>query len=253
MDTVLSVKDLCKTYIVNEYSNNVLQNVNFEMNKGEFVTIMGPSGSGKSTLLYTVSGMDKMTSGEVIFNGKNLSEMNGKQLSKLRLTEMGFIFQQMYMMKKLCILDNIVLPGYQAGIETREQVNQRAEALMRRLEVIDIAEREITEVSGGQLQRACLCRALINRPEVLFADEPTGALNSKAADEVMRELVAANQAGTSILMVTHSVKVAALSDRIIYLMDGNLQGEIQLGKLTDAQDIGKRERKLKTWLMDQGW
>lgn len=253
MDTVLSVKDLCKTYIVNEYSNNVLQNVNFQMNKGEFVTIMGPSGSGKSTLLYTVSGMDKMTSGEVIFNGKTLSGMNEKQLSKIRLREMGFIFQQMYMMKKLCILDNIVLPGYRAGIVTREDVNKDAETLMRRLGLIDIAQRDITEVSGGQLQRACLCRALINHPEILFADEPTGALNSKAANDVMREMVTANQNGTSILMVTHSVKVASQSDRVIYLMDGNIQGEIQLGKLNDEQEINKRERILKTWLMDQGW
>lgn len=105
MSTVISVKDLCKTYIVNQYSNNVLQNVNFQMERGEFVSIMGPSGSGKSTLLYTVSGMDKMTSGEVVFNGKNIEKMNEKQLSRLRLTEMGFVFQQMYMMKKLCILE----------------------------------------------------------------------------------------------------------------------------------------------------
>ena len=253
MNTVLAVKDLCKTYIVNKYSNNVLQNVNFQMNQGEFVSIMGPSGSGKSTLLYTISGMDKMTSGEVIFNGKNIENMNEKQLSRLRLTEMGFVFQQMYMMKKLCILDNIVLPGYQAGVLSREEVNKRAETLMRRLNLIDIAERDITEVSGGQLQRACLCRALINCPEVIFADEPTGALNSKAANDVMKELVAANQEGTSILMVTHSEKVAAQSDRIIYLMDGNIQGEIQLGKLKDKQELEKRERTLKNWLMEQGW
>lgn len=124
---------------------------------------------------------------------------------------------------------------------------------MRRLNLIDIAERDITEVSGGQLQRACLCRALINQPEVIFADEPTGALNSKAANDVMEELVAANQEGTSVLMVTHSEKVAAQSDRIIYLVDGNIQGEIQLGKLKDKQELEKRERKLKMWLMDQGW
>lgn len=253
MEAIITVKDLCKTYIVNNYSNNVLQNVNLQIQKGEFVTIMGPSGSGKSTLLYTISGMDAMTSGEVIFNGKQIAELKGKQLTKLRLEEMGFIFQQMYMMKKLCIMDNIVLPGYEAGIVSREEVNQRAEALMRRLDLIELAEREITEVSGGQLQRACLCRALINQPQVLFADEPTGALNSKAANDVMKELVVANRDGTSILMVTHSVKVAAQSERIIYLMDGNIQGEIQLGKLTDEQELSKRERTLKTWLMDQGW
>ena len=253
METILSVKDLCKTYITNEISNNVLQNVNFEMKKGEFVTVMGPSGSGKSTLLYTVSGMDKMTSGEVLFNGKELSKLDGKGLTQIRLKEMGFIFQQLYMMKKLCILDNIILPGYQAGVEERSTIVERAKTLMRRLDLIELAERDITEVSGGQLQRACLCRALINQPEVIFADEPTGALNSSAAADVMKELVKANQEGTSVLMVTHSVRVAAQSDRIIYLMDGNIQGEMELGKLVDEQDLGKREKILRNWLMEQGW
>ena len=253
MDTVISVKDLCKTYIVNKYSNNVLQNINFSMQKGDFVTVMGPSGSGKSTLLYTVSGMDKMTSGEVIFNGKDISTLNEKQLSRLRLTEMGFIFQQMYMMKKLCILDNIILPAYQAGVKSRDEVNRDAEELLCRLDLIELAEREITEVSGGQLQRACLCRALINHPEVIFADEPTGALNSKAANEVMKELVSANRSGTSIMMVTHSVKVAAQSDRVIYLVDGSIQGEITLGKLENEQELNIRERSLNNWLMNRGW
>ena len=124
---------------------------------------------------------------------------------------------------------------------------------MRRLEIIDTAERQITEVSGGQLQRACLCRALINNPKVLFADEPTGALNSKASKEVMKELAEANKNGTTILMVTHSERVAAVSERIIYLVDGNIQGELVLGKLNDMQDLSVRERKLKNWLTDMNW
>jgi putative ABC transport system ATP-binding protein len=157
------------------------------------------------------------------------------------------------MMKKLCIMDNIVLPGYQAKLKSREKVNEEAEKLMRRLEIIDTAERQITEVSGGQLQRACLCRALINNPKVLFADEPTGALNSKASKEVMKELAEANKNGTSILMVTHSERVAAVSERIIYLVDGNIQGELVLGKLNDMQDLYVRERKLKNWLTDMNW
>lgn len=252
-NVVISAKDLCKTYIVNDMSNNVLQNVNFQIEEGEFVTIMGPSGSGKSTLLYTVSGMDNMTSGEVIFCGKELSKLSAKELSGERLTTMGFIFQQMYMMKKLCIMDNILLPAFHAGLVSREKAKEDAGELMKRLGVWDIAEHEITEVSGGQLQRACLCRALINHPRVLFADEPTGALNSKAAADVMRELNAVNKAGTTILMVSHSVRVAAGSERIIYLVDGNLKGEIHLGKLEDEQDLGKRERTLNTWLMEQGW
>ena len=253
----LEARDLCKTYIVDGYSNNVLQNVNLKIAEGEFVSIMGPSGSGKSTLLYTISGMDDMTAGKVIFDGEDLSGMSAKELTKLRLIKMGFIFQQMYMMKKLCIMDNIVLPGYQAKLCSREEVNKNAEELMRRLGVIELADRQITEVSGGQLQRACLARALINSPKVLFADEPTGALNSKASMEVLNELVKANEAGATVLMVTHSEKVAASSDRIIYLMDGDIQGELTLGKLSNAADtreeLVKRERKLRNWLEEMGW
>jgi putative ABC transport system ATP-binding protein len=252
MGTILSVRNLCKTYIVKSRSINVLQNVSFEMQEGEFVSIMGPSGSGKSTLLYTVSGMDEMTAGEVSFCGKNISSLSRKELNSLRLNEMGFIFQQMYMMKKLCILDNIVLPGYQVGRE-RRQVNARAEQLMRSLGIIETAEHEITEVSGGELQRACLCRALINDPKVIFADEPTGALNSKAAGDVMRELVGANQNGTGILMVTHSERVAAQSERVIYLIDGGIRGELKLGRMGSADELGTRERKLRAWLTEQGW
>ena len=261
-DICLEARDLCKTYIVDGYSNNVLQNINLKIEEGEFVSIMGPSGSGKSTLLSTISGMDDMTAGKVIFDGDDISKMNDKQLTKLRLIKMGFIFQQMYMMKKLCIMDNIVLPGYQAEIMSREEVNKKAEDLMRRLGIIETADREITEVSGGQLQRACLARALINSPKVLFADEPTGALNSKASMEVLNEMVKANESGTTVLMVTHSEKVAASSDRIIYLMDGDIQGELVLGKInatdgsdriSDAEKLSLRERKLRKWLEEMGW
>ena len=250
---VLETKDLCKTYIVDKMSNNVLQNVNFKVEEGELISVMGPSGSGKSTLLYTISGMDAATAGQVIFDGEDISAKNEKELSKIRLLKMGFVFQQMYMMKKLCIMDNIVLPGYQAKQEAREEINKKAEELMRRLGIIETAEREITEVSGGQLQRACLCRALINNPKVLFADEPTGALNSKASMEVINELSNVNKAGTTILMVTHSERVASISDRVIYLEDGNIMGEINLGKMENMQELHQRERKLKNWLSEMGW
>ena len=250
---VLEVKDLCKTYVVDEYSNNVLQNVNFSMEEGEFVSIMGPSGSGKSTLLYTVSGMDSMTSGDVTFDGENISKLDRKAMAKIRLNKMGFVFQQMYMMKKLNILDNIILPGYQSKQKSRAEVNKDAETLMRRLGIIDTADRFITEVSGGQLQRACLCRSLINNPKMVFADEPTGALNQKASMEVIRELVNANREGTSIMMVTHSEKVASCSERVIFLVDGNIQGELVLGKLESEQDITVRERKLRNWLQERDW
>ena len=253
MGTVIETRDLCKTYIVNKQSNNVLQNVNFKVEEGEFVSVMGPSGSGKSTLLYTVSGMDNVTAGSVFFDGDEISAMKDKQLINLRLIKMGFVFQQMYMMKKLSILDNIILPGFQAKIKPREEVRKDAEVLMRKLGIIDEADREITEVSGGQLQRACLCRALINHPKIIFADEPTGALNSKASGEVMDRLIDANRMGTTILMVTHSERVASISDKIIYLVDGNIQGELMLGKMKEDEDISLRERKVRKWLEEMGW
>ena len=250
---VLDVKDLCKTYIIDEYSNNVLQNVNFSMEEGEFVSIMGPSGSGKSTLLYTVSGMDSMTAGNVFFDGEDISTLDRKAMAKVRLNKMGFVFQQMYMMKKLNIMDNIVLPGYQAKLKPRAEVNKDAEALMRRLGIIDTSDRFITEVSGGQLQRACLCRSLINSPKMIFADEPTGALNQKASMEVINELVKANREGTSVMMVTHSKKVASCSERVIFLVDGNIQGELILGKMESQDDLPVRERKLRNWLQERDW
>ena len=253
MSTVIETKDLCKTYIVDKQSNNVLQNVNLKVEEKEFVTVMGPSGSGKSTLLYTVSGMDTVTAGSVLFDGEELSSMKEKDLINIRLLKMGFIFQQMYMMKKLSIIDNIILPGFQAKLKPRDEVRKDAESLMRKLEIIDTAEREITEVSGGQLQRACLCRALINNPKVLFADEPTGALNSKASKDVMQRLLEANRAGTTVLMVTHSEKVASISDRIIYLVDGGIQGELTLGKMGDNNELSARERKVRAWLDEMGW
>ena len=251
--TVIQTKDLCKTYIVEKQSNNVLQNVNLNVEEGEFVSIMGPSGSGKSTLLYTVSGMDCATAGEVIFDGENISGKNEKEMSYIRLTKMGFIFQQMYMMKKLCIMDNIVLPGYQAKLKSREKVNEEAEKLMRRLEIIDTAERQITEVSGGQLQRACICRSMINNPKMIFADEPTGALNRTSSDEVMEELQKLNADGTTIMMVTHDSKVAAKCTRVLYIVDGNIKGEYNLGKCENNSQMRERERALNNWLLELGW
>ncbi|GGH18518.1 ABC transporter ATP-binding protein [Paenibacillus segetis] len=258
MTTVLKVRDLCKTYIVNKQQNNVLKNISFTLNEGEFVSIMGPSGSGKSTLLYTVSGMDRLTAGEVEFDGISLSGLSEKQIAEVRLHKMGFIFQQMHMLKNLSIYDNIILSGFQAlksngNKRTRSDVNGYADKLMKKLGIVETATHDITEVSGGQLQRACICRALINQPKMLFADEPTGALNSKAAKEVMSELCQINEDGTTIMIVTHDVKVAAQSDKVMYMVDGNIQGELKLGKFSDENGLRERERSLNRWLMDMGW
>lgn len=253
--TTLEVKDLCKTYIVNKRQNNVLKNVNFTINEGEMVAVMGPSGSGKSTLLYTVSGMDAITAGDAVFDGRSLKDMSQKELADLRLDEMGFIFQQMYMLKNLTVLDNIILPAVQSGKskETRKEILQRGQALMRMLGIIEIADNDINEVSGGQLQRACICRSLINRPKMIFADEPTGALNRATSDEVMDELAKINAEGTTVLLVTHDVKVAAKCSKVMYLVDGNIKGEYNLGIYTSPAALRQRERNLNNWLMDMGW
>ena len=252
--SVLEVKDLCKTYVVNKRQNNVLKNVNFAVEDGEMVAIMGPSGSGKSTLLYAVSGMDSATSGNVLFEGRDLTRLNNKDLATLRLDEMGFIFQQMYMMKNLTILDNIVLPAMESkkSGESKKEKLERGEELMRKLGIMEVADNDINEVSGGQLQRACICRSMINKPKVLFADEPTGALNRTASNEVMEELVKLNQEGTTIMMVTHDVKVAAKCSRVLYIVDGNIKGEYVNPEGTDVQEKD-RERRLNNWLMELGW
>lgn len=254
MNTILEVKDLCKTYIVNKRQNNVLKNVNFSVVEGEMVAIMGPSGSGKSTLLYAVSGMDSITAGEIRFCGKSLSNLSQRELTRLRLDDMGFIFQQMYMLKNLTVLDNIILPACQSDKlqEKRKETVSRGLALMRKLDIVEIADNDITEVSGGQLQRACICRSLINQPRMIFADEPTGALNRAASDEVMDELAKINREGATIMLVTHDVKVAAKCTRVLYLVDGNIQGEYNLGTYTASQ-LRNRERAVNNWLMEMGW
>ncbi len=254
MAALLEVKDLCKTYVVNKRQNNVLKNVNFSVEDGEMVAIMGPSGSGKSTLLYAVSGMDGATGGTVMFDGKDITKLKGKELAALRLDEMGFIFQQMYMMKNLTILDNIVLPAMESKktSESKKEKLMRGEELMRKLGIIEVADNDINEVSGGQLQRACICRSMINRPKVLFADEPTGALNRTVSDEVMEELAKLNEEGTTIIMVTHDAKVAAKCSRILYLVDGNIKGEYKSPSEPEVQEKD-RERMLNNWLMELGW
>ena len=256
MAALLSAKDLCKTYVIDKRQNNVLKNVNLEVNEGEMIAIMGPSGSGKSTLLYAISGMDRVTSGQVIFDGKDITELREKELAKLRLDEMGFIFQQMYMMKNLSILDNIILPAVKSkkNTESRKATEERGRQLMRRLGIDDVGGNDINEVSGGQLQRACICRSMINNPKMIFADEPTGALNRKSSDEVMNELLSLNRDGTTVMCVTHDPKVAAKCSRVLYIVDGGIMGEKEMGHYEGGdKELRERERELNNWLMEQGW
>jgi len=256
MSAVLQAKGLCKTYIVNKRQNNVLKNVDLTVNEGEMLAIMGPSGSGKSTLLYCVSGMDRATSGDVVFNGRDTTKLRDRELARLRLDEMGFIFQQMYMMKNLSVLDNIILPAVKSkkNKESRRQTEERGRALMHRLGIADVGGNDINEVSGGQLQRACICRSMINSPKMIFADEPTGALNRASSDEVMNELLSLNRDGTTVMCVTHDPKVAAKCSRVLYIVDGGIVGEKDMGHYEEnVKNLRDRERELNNWLMEQGW
>ncbi|PQZ53292.1 ABC transporter ATP-binding protein [Bacillus sp. MYb209] len=250
---ILEVKQLNKKYSIDgNRTYHVLKNIDLEINVGEFVSVMGPSGSGKSTLLYNISGMDRMTSGSVRVSNKNISFMNEEALAKLRLNEMGFIFQQSNLLRNLNLFDNIVLSAYLAKVESRKVINKRALELVKKMGISDIATNNITEASGGQLQRVSICRALINNPNIIFADEPTGALNLKVTEEVMDILSNINCNGTTVMLVTHDVKVAARTERILFMVDGEFVGEIRMGKYM-KDDLKAREEKLLKWLTEMGF
>lgn len=246
MEALLRVKNLSKSQILHEIS--------FSMEQGEMLAVMGPSGSGKSTLLYNVAGMDKPDGGEVWLGATETVRLSEDEKARLRLHRMGFVFQQMNMMANLNILDNILLPAVQAnrgrGGKTKAELKEKARALMEKLSISGLEDRRITEVSGGQLQRACICRSMMNAPEILFADEPTGALNRSAASEVMGELIKLHREGTAILLVTHDSKVAVGCDRVLYLLDGRIRGELALSQTANAK---QRENTVNQWLREMGW
>lgn len=250
---VLQVDNVQKTFKNGDIENKVLKGVSFDVEDGEFIAVMGQSGSGKSTLLYTISGMDRMTAGNVLVNGSALGDKSDDELADFRLYTMGFIFQDNYLLKNLNLIDNICLPGFKAQRQTRQEVITNAENLMRELGIYDIKDRPINKVSGGQLQRAAICRSLINSPKILFADEPTGALNSRSSKEVLEILNGLNHKGMTILTVTHDPKVASVTDRIIYLSDGNIEAELQLGKFNDADTKRAREERTLNWLIERGF
>jgi len=244
MSEILKVKNLCK--------GNILKNVSFEMQEGEMVAVMGPSGSGKSTLLYNVSGMDQADEGEVLFGGVDIVSLNEDEKARLRLSKMGFVFQQMNVLANLNIIDNIVLPAVHANKKRKRELYKRAQDMMDDFHIGDLAERKVSEVSGGQLQRACICRSMMMKPEIIFADEPTGALNQAAATDVIEAFLKINREGTSVLMVTHDSKIAGMCERILYILDGEIKGELKLGKY-EHDDVKERERRTTRWLEEMGW
>ncbi len=244
MDTILKVRDIKK--------DSILKGISFEMTEGEMIAIMGPSGSGKSTLLYNVSGMDKASSGEVWLKETEISGLSEDEKARLRLKRMGFVFQMMNMLSNLNIIDNIAFPAVHSDKKDRKEYYRRANELMDKLNISKLAERSIKEVSGGELQRACICRSMIMKPEIIFADEPTGALNRTATAEVMDAFLGINREGTTIMMVTHDSKVASMCDRILYLLDGEIRGELVLGKYIE-KDGREREQRTVNWLGSMGW
>ena len=250
MNAILVVRNLSKSYS----DLQVLRDISFTITEGDFVAIMGPSGSGKSTLLYNISGMDRPTSGDVELYGEKISGLSDDKMSQVRLKQMGFIFQNSYLLKNLSIRDNIVLPGFKAEILPREEVVENAETMMEKTGISAIADHDIKQVSGGQLQRAAICRALINKPDILFGDEPTGALNSNASREIMDIINGINAEGTTVILVTHDAKVASRASRIIYLIDGSIKSELNLGKYENVGlNKASREKNVSEWLDSQGF
>lgn len=249
MKTLIRSENLIKSYGEGDEKRNVLDGVSVEINAGEFVAVMGPSGSGKSTLLYALSGMDSVDSGKITFDGLDLSALKDNKLADLRRTKMGFVFQQPTLLKNLSILDNITLPAMRSGNKSSAQITQKAKTLMNKMGISGLENRAITQASGGQLQRVGICRALMGDPKIIFGDEPTGALNSTSASEIMTLLAQIHHTGVTILLVTHDIKVAAKTGRVLFILDGKIAGEFLPGVYDETHDnLKAREENLSTWL-----
>ncbi|MFB7159142.1 ABC transporter ATP-binding protein [Lysinibacillus sp. NPDC056232] len=248
MKKIIIGEHIVKSFGEGDEKRNVLDGASVEINEGEFVAIMGPSGSGKSTLMFALSGMDSVDGGRITFDGSDLSAVGEVELSDIRRTKMGFVFQQPTMLKNLNILDNIILPSMRENRKNVAKISEKARAIMKRVGIAELEMRDITQVSGGQLQRAGICRALLNSPKIIFGDEPTGALNSKSAQEIMDIFTEINAGGTAIMLVTHDAKVAARTERIMFMLDGKIVSELMLPKF-DSTDIDGRVEKVmeKMW------
>ena len=232
MEKLITGEKIVKSYGNGSEKNIVLNGVSVTIDKGEFVAVMGPSGSGKTTLLYALSWMDGIDEGEVCFCDAPLSGLREDELADLRRKEMGFVFQQPTLLKNLNLLDNIVLPALRDNPKSGKVLAKKAQSLMSKMGIGELSERGVTQVSGGQLQRAGICRALINDPKIIFGDEPTGALNSKSAQEIMDLLTSINNSGTAILLVTHDARVAARAQRVLFMRDGNIVSTVNLSSFT---------------------
>ncbi len=254
MTNILEASEMTKTVELGKGNEiQILKDINLTIEKGEFVSVMGPSGSGKSTLLYNISGMDRISSGSVRFKGREISSLKEEELAKIRLKKMGFIFQDINLLKNLSLIDNIMFHALVAKGADKNAIIQKAKKLMEMTGIEKLADHTFTQGSGGQLQRAGICRALINNPDILFGDEPTGALDSKSTEEIMAILAEINQNGTTIMLVTHDVKVAAKTERILFMVDGKIVSQKKMSKYDGQQDNSKRrEESIMKWLVENG-
>lgn len=251
-EILLSAVDVCKSFTVGRNSVWILNNVSVDFYEGDFTIIMGASGAGKSTLLYALSGMDKISKGKVIYKEKEISSLREKQMANLRSQDFGFVFQQTHLVSNLTLFENVAVAGYMGIKRNTNETHKRIEELFDQMHVSNAKDRFLSEVSGGEAQRAAVARAIINKPGILFADEPTGALNKNNTEEVLNIFTELNRYGQSIIMVTHDLRAALRGNRLLYLEDGKIIGEKELPVFTqlDAKD---REAQLNEWLASMEW
>ncbi len=250
--TILEARGLCKSFANNGLQNHVLDHVDVEIYEGDFTVIMGSSGSGKSTLLYCLSGMDHVTSGSVKYRGAELTRLREKEMAHYRQREFGFVFQQVHLVSNLTLFENVAVPGFLNREKRTEQIKARARDLLAQVNVAEAENRLPAQVSGGEAQRAAIARALIGEPGLLFADEPTGALNRRNTEDVLALLTAFHVRGQSILLVTHDIHVALRAGRILYLDDGVIRGELTLPPY-EEDEVKSREKQVSAWLSSMNW
>ena len=251
MKSIIKARGLCKSFILGKTANNVLKNINLDIYEGDFTVIMGSSGSGKSTLLYSISTMDNPSAGNLELLGKDITNLNEKEVTEIRNKYISFVFQSINLLYNLTIKENITYTGY-LNNKDKKSVNKKAEELIDRLELKEVENKYPSEISGGQQQRVAIARALINTPKVIFGDEPTGALNSSTGKKVLDILTELNNEGQSIVMVTHDLKAASRASRLIYLKDGRIDGDLDLGKFNE-KDLEGREEKIFEFIKSRGW
>lgn len=237
---MLEVNNLKKIYTTRFGGNNVqaLSNVCFTVEQGEYVAIMGESGSGKTTLLNILAALDKPTSGEVLLNGRNIVEIKEKDISAFRRDNLGFVFQDFNLLDTFSVQDNIFLPLVLAG-KSFDEMSRRLQPIATKLGIRDILNKYPYEISGGQKQRTAVARALITDPQLILADEPTGALDSKATDRLLKLFEEINADGQTILMVTHSVKAASHAKRVLFIKDGEVFHQLYRANMTEDEMYGK--------------